>query len=265
MRNPKSGRNYTQWLTKWTLALLLGALPGCGGGGGGGGGSNADSNQNQNDNGDGGGNANSNVNENDNDNRNGDELTVEIDGLPDTAADLGEQIQLRAVVTNEVGDLEYEWGVDQEELANLSAADIADPILSTQAEGQIEIILAVTDTITGATAKDAAQLVIAGPPEPPDEASIELPDVPPVRPGEFVTLLAMVAGPVPLSKTWAPDPDNILDAEALFFVDQGDGIAIFIVSDLLNFTYELTFTFTAEYSNGSTLSDDVVVTVFGGP
>ncbi len=129
----------------------------------------------------------------------------------------------------------------------------------------MEIILAVTDTATGEMTKAVGQLAITGPPEPPAEASLDVLDQASVRPGEFVTLVALAAGPIPEAVTWQPDPENVLDADALFFEDQGDGIATFLVSDLLNVTYQLTFTATAEYSNGGSLEDRVVVTVIGGP
>lgn len=251
------------------LILWLGVLPGCGGSGGVGG-LNANDNQNQNQNQNGNENDKQNANPNDNGNDNGGdppppaELTAEIGGLPPTAANVGDQIQLTAEVTNDVGDLTYEWGVDLEDVAILSAEDVADPVLSALQPGQVAIILAVTDLATGETTKAAAQLVVAGIPEPPPEAAIEVVAVPPVRPGESVTLQAALSGPAPVSLAWQPDPDNALDADAIFFVDLGDGFATFIVSDLLNFTYQLSFTITAEYTDGSMLSEELVVTVLGG-
>lgn len=261
-------RSGLRYLGRGLLILWLGVLPGCGGTGGGGGSNGAD-NQNQNGNENDNQNVNGNANGNANDNGGGPpppaELTAEIGGLPAAAADVGDQIQLTATVTNEVGDLTYEWGVDLEDVATLSATDIADPMLSALQPGQVAIILAVTDLATGEMTKAAAQLVIAGTPEPPPEAAIDVLAVPPVRPGESVTLQATLSGPAPASLDWLPDPDNDLDADALSFIDLGGGLATFIVSDLLNFTYQLGFTITAAYTDGSMLSEELVVTVFGGP
>lgn len=252
----------------WMLLLSLILLPGCGGSGGGGG-LNGDGNQNQNQNQNGNENDNQNANGNANDNGGGPpppaELTAEIGGLPATAANVGDQIQLTATVANQVGDLTYEWGVDLADVATLSAEGISNPVLSALQPGEVAIILTVTDLATGQMTEAAAQLVVAGTPEPPPEASINVLPVAPVRPGELVALQATLNGPAPVSLDWLPDPNNDLDADALSFIDLGDGLATFTVSDLLNFTYQLTFTITAAYTDGSMLSEELVVTVFGGP
>ncbi|MCZ6653046.1 MAG: hypothetical protein O7D91_08460 [Planctomycetota bacterium] len=270
----------TVWLVAGALAIGLSLHVGCGGGSGGGGTSTNDNdNQNQNgtDSGNGNQNGNTNGNTNGNDNGNGngngngneDELTAEIGGLPVGDLEIGQQIQLRADVTNDVGDLTYEWIVDREDLATLSATDIADPILTTLGKGLVEIVLAVTDSTAADGAKAVQQVQIVGVPDPPGEASLSVVPVAPVGVLEDVSLIANLGGPAPVSATWEPSPDNIFDAEALFFENQDSGDPTLILATLrtANFAaiYELTFTITAVYSNGGSLSEEVVVTVMGGP
>ncbi len=274
------------WTRCRTVRLVAGALAiglslhvGCGGGSGGGGSStNGNDNQNQNGTDPGGGNQNTNTNDNGNvngnangnDNGNGSEdaLTAEIGGLPIGDLEIGQQIQLRAEVTNDAGDLTYEWIVDRDDLAALSATDIADPILTTLGEGLVEIVLAVHDSAAGGAAA-VQQVQIVGPPDPPAEASLSVVPVAPVGVLEDVSLIANLGGPAPVSATWEPSPDNIFDADTLFFENQDSGDPTLILATLVtaNFAaiYELTFTITAVYSNGGSLSEEVVVTVMGGP
>ncbi len=275
------------WTRRQTVRLVAGALAiglslhvGCGVSGGGGGSTNDNNNQNQNGTDSGNGNQNANTNGNGNangdanDNGNGNEngggsaLTVEIGGLPVGDLEIGQQIQLRAEVTNNVGDLTYEWIVDRDDLATLSATDIADPILTTLGEGRVEIVLAVHDS--AAEGAKAVQLVqIAGAPDPPSEASLSVVPVAPVAVLEDVSLIANLSGPTPESVSWEPSPDNIFDADALFFENQDSGDPTLILATLLTFdfpaVYQLTFTITAVYSNGGSLSADVVLTVMGAP
>ena len=149
-------RTQTVWMVAGALALGLSLPAGCGAGSGGGGTSTNDNdNQNQNDtdpgnsnqntNTNGSSNINTNGNANDNENDNGNEamLTAEIGGLPVGDLEVGQQIQLRADVINNTGDLTFEWLVDRDDLATLSATDIADPILTTLGEGLVGLLLSV--------------------------------------------------------------------------------------------------------------------------
>ncbi len=269
------------WLVAGALAIGLSLHVGCNGSGGGGTGTNGNDNQNQNGNDSGNGNQNANTNGNGDTNGNGnsnanangngneDALAVEIGGLPVGDLEIGQQIQLRAEVTNDAGDLTYEWIVDRDDLATLSATDIADPILTTLGEGLVEIVLAVTDSEAAAGAKTVQQVQIAGPPDPPAEASLSVVPVAPVQVLEDVSLLANLSGPAPVTVSWEPSPDNIFDADTLFFENQDSGDPTLILATLVtaNFPtlYQLTFTITAVYSNGGSLSEDVVLTVMGGP
>ncbi len=279
----------TVWLVAGALAIGLSLPVGCGVSGGvsGGGTSlNGDDNTNQNgiDSGNGNentntngtgdandnGDANGNANDNGNDNENGGAgaLTAEIGGLPIGDLEVGQQVQLRAEVSNDAGDLTYEWIVDRDDLATLSATDIADPILTTLGAGLLEIVLAVHDS-AAAGAKAVQQVQIIGPPDPPAEASLSVVPVGIVGTLEAVSLLATLSGPTPVSASWEPDPHNDFDADTLFFENQDSGdptliLATLVTTNLLS-TYTLTFTITAVYSNGGSLSEDVVVTVIGGP
>lgn len=100
------------------------------------------------------------------------------------------------------------------------------------------------------------------PPVPPSEAIVDAGTDQIVVADQGVALLATVRGPIPISVTWAPDPQNPI--EPFDFVDQGGGLATFTTPTLLNFTFNLVFTVTATYSNGSSLSDSVTITIFGG-
>ena len=64
-------------------------------------------------------------------------------------------------------------------------------------------------------------------------------------------------------------PDNSVDADTLFFENQDSGDPTLILATLVTASfptlYELTFTITAVYSNGGSLSEEVVVTVMTGP
>ena len=282
------------WTRRRTVCLVAGALAiglslhvGCGGSGGGGtstndndnqnqngtdsGGGNQNANTNGNDDANGNGNANDNGNANGNGNENGGEavLTVEIGGLPVGDLEIGQQIQLRAEVTNDAGNLTYEWIVDRDDLAALSATDIADPILTALGEGLVEIVLAVNDSAAADGAKAVQQVQIVGAPDPPAEASLSIVPVAPVQVLEAVSLIANLSGPTPVSASWEPSPDNIFDADTLFFENQDSGDATLILATLVTASfptlYELTFTITAVYSNGGSLSEEVVVTVMGGP
>ncbi len=277
----------TVWLVAGALATGLSLHVGCGVSGGGGTSTNGNDNQNQNGTDPGGGNQNTNTNgtgnangnangngdanDNGNGNENGGEaaLTAEISGLPIGDLEIGQQIQLRAEVNNDAGDLTYEWIVDRDDLATLSATDIADPILTTLGEGLVEIVLAVTDSAAADGAKAVQQVQIVGAPDPPAEASLSVVPVAPVGVLEDVSLIANLGGPAPVSATWEPSPDNIFDADTLFFENQDSGDPTLILATLVtaNFAaiYELTFTITAVYSNGGSLSEEVVVTVMGGP
>jgi len=269
------------WIVGAALAIGLAALAGCGGSGGG---TSTNDNDNQNQNGTDSGNGNQNTNSNGtseandngdaNNNGNGNDnggdstLTVEIGGLPVGELEIGQQIQLRAEVADAVGDLTYEWIVDRDDLATLSATDIADPILTTLGAGLLEIVLAVHDS-AAAGAKAVQQVQIIGPPDPPAEASLSVVPVGIVGTLEAVSLLATLSGPTPVSASWEPDPHNDFDADTLFFENQDSGdptliLATLVTTNLLS-TYTLTFTITAVYSNGGSLSEDVVVTVIGGP
>ncbi len=273
----------TVWIVAGGLAIGLAALIACGGSGGGGTGTNDNDNQNQNGSDSGGGNENTNTNgsggtndngngdANGNDNGNGGDavLTAAIGGLPVGDLEIGLQIQLRADVTNDVGNLTYEWIVDRVDLATLSATDIADPILTTLGAGRVEIVLAVNDSAAADGAKAVQQVRIVGAPDPPAEASLSVVPVGIVGTLEAVSLLATLSGPTPVSASWEPDPLNDFDADTLFFENQDSGdptliLATLVTTNLLS-TYTLTFTITAVYSNGGSLSEDVVVTVMGGP
>ncbi len=268
------------------LTMLLAILPACSGGVGGGGAGgqsndNENQNQNQNDNEntnenqnlndnsiDGNenlnGNENSNDNGSDNENDNGSgsgaALTALIAGLPAGDAQVGEQFQLVALVTNDVGDLEYEWGVDQAGLATLSASTVSSPILTLIGAGLLEIILSVTDTATGESTKDVFQLTITVP-APPAGAAIQVLD--PDFGTQLVpmTLIVQTSGPAPISLAWEPDPDNIFISEALLFLDLGSGLATFTPPQFPT-QYDLTFHVLAVYDNGATLTATLVVTVF---
>ena len=271
----------TVWIVAGGLAIGLAALVGCGGSGGGGTGTNDNDNQNQNGTDSGGGDENTNTNGNGGNNDNGDAngnengnggegaLMAEIGGLPVGDLEIGQQIQLRAEVTNDAGELTYEWIVDREDLAALSATDIADPILTTLGEGRVEIVLGVADSASADGAKAVEQVQIIGAPDPPAEASLFIVPVAPVPILEPVSLIANLSGPSPVSVSWEPSPDNIFDADTLFFENQDSGDPTLILATLVTASfptiYELTFTITAVYSNGGSLSDDVVVTVMGGP
>jgi hypothetical protein len=248
-----------------------------GGGGGGGTGTNDNDNQNQNGTDSGGGNQNANSNGSGDANGNGDGdgdgdeavLSAEIGGLPGGDLEIGQRIQLRANVTNDAGDLTYEWIVDRDDLATLSATDIADPILTTLGAGLVEIVLAVNDSAAADGAKAVQQVQIVGAPDPPAEASLSVVPVAPAQLLEAVSLIANLSGPSPVSAGWEPSPDNIFDADTLLFENQDSGDPTLILATLVtaNFPtiYELTFTITVVYSNGGSLSEDVVVTVMGGP
>ncbi len=285
----------TVWLVAGALAIGLSLHVGCGVSGGGTS-TNGDDNQNQNGidsgngnqdantngsgdaNDNGGVNANANGNANDNANDNGDAngnenggealLTAEIGGLPLGDLQVGQQIQLRAEVTNNEGDLTYEWIVDRDGLATLSATDIADPILTALGAGLVEIVLAVHDAAANGT-KAVQQVQIVGAPDPPAEASLSVVPVAPVQVLEDVSLIANLSGPTPVSVSWEPSPDNIFDADTLFFENQDSGDPTLILATLVTASfptlYQLTFTITAVYSNGGSLSEDVVLTVMGGP
>ena len=275
-------RRQTVWIVAGGFAIGLAALVGCGASGGGTGTNDSD-NQNQNGTDSGGGNQNANTNGSGNANDNGDVngdgngnsngnedvLTAEIGGLPVGDLAIGQQIQLRADVTNDAGDLTYEWIVDRDDLATLSATDIADPILTTLGEGLVEIVLAVTDSAAADGAKAVQQVQIVGAPDPPAEASLSVVPVPPVQALQSVSLIANLSGPTPVSASWEPSPDNIFDADTLFFENQDSGDPTLILATLVtaNFPtlYQLTFTITAVYSNGGSLSEEVVLTVMGGP
>ncbi len=260
-------RRRTVWIVAGALATGLSLHAGCGVSGGGGTGTNDNNNLNANTNGNGNGDGTANGNGN----GNGGEpaLTAEIGGLPVGDLEAGQQIQLRAEVTNDAGELTYEWIVDRDDLATLSATDIADPILTALGGGLVEIVLAVTDSATADGAKAVRQVEIAGLPDPPAEASLSVLPVAPVQVLEDVSLLANLSGPAPVSASWEPSPDNIFDADALFFENQDSGDPMLILATLMpaNFhtIYQLTFTITAVYSNGGSLSEEVVVTVMGGP
>ena len=100
----------TPRLMIWMLAWCFCLAPGCGGSGGSGGGGGSTDNTNLNDNSDKGNangidNANGDINENENNNADGDPLRAQIEGLPETGVEVGQQIQLSAAVTNDVGVL----------------------------------------------------------------------------------------------------------------------------------------------------------------
>ncbi len=273
----------TVWLVAGALVIGLALHVGCNGSGGSGTSTNGNDNQNQNGTDSGNGNQNANTNGNANANANGDAndhgngnangggaaLTAEIGGLPVGDLEVGQQIQLRAEVTNDAGDLTYEWIVDRNDLATLSATEIADPILTTLGEGLVEIVLAVNDSAAADGAKAVQQVQIVGAPDPPAEASLSVLPVAPVQVLEDVSLIANLSGPTPVSASWEPSPDNIFDADTLFFENQDSGDATLILATLVTAhfptLYQLTFTITAVYSNGGSLSEDVVLTVMGGP
>ena len=252
------------------LVVILPACSGGAGGGGGGGQSNGNDNQNQNENANQNLNDNSvddnenlNANENGNDNGSAAALTAQITGLPTDDVQVGEQFQLVALVTNDVGDLEYEWGVDQADLATLSASTAASPILTIVGAGLLEIILSVTDAATGESTKDVTQLTISVP-APPAGAEIQV-----IDPGigtQLVpmTLIVRSSGPTPVSLTWEPDPGNIFIREALFFLNLGSGFATFTPPQFPT-QYDLTFQALATYDNGATLTAKLVVTISGLP
>ena len=158
--------------------------------------------------------------------------------------------------------------MDRDDLATLSATDIADPILTTLGEGLVEIVLAVHDSAAGSTAA-VQQVQIVGAPDPPAEASLSVVPVAPAQVLEDVSLIANLSGPTPVSASWEPSPDNIFDADTLFFENQDSGDPTLILATLVTASfptlYELTFTITAVYSNGGSLSEEVVVTVMTGP
>lgn len=253
------------------LTMLLAILPACSGGAGGGSGvggqsnGNQNQNQNQNTNGnqnlnDNGGDTNENLNGNENDNG-GVALTAQITGLPADDARVGQQFQLVALVTNAVGDLDYEWGVDPPALATLSSSTVSSPTLTIEGTGPLEIILAVTDRATGESSKAVAQLTITDP-VPPAGAEIQVLD-----PGfgtQLVpmTLIVQSSGPVPVSLTWEPDTSNKFIPEALFFLNIGSGLATFTPPDFPT-QYDLKFQALAEYDNGATLIATLVVTISG--
>ena len=274
-------RTQTVWMVAGALAIGLSLPAGCGGGSGGGGTSTNDNdNQNQNgtdpgnDNQNGNTNGNSNGDDNGNSNGNGngngneDALTAEIGGLPVGDLEVGQQIELHANVTNDIGDLTYEWMVDRDDLATLSATDIANPILTTIAEGPVKIVLAVHDSAAN-DVETVQQVQIVGVPDPPVEALLSVVPVGIVGTLEAVSLLATLGGPTPVSASWEPSPDNVFDAATLFFENQDSGdetliLATLVTTNILS-TYTLTFTITAVYSNGGSLSEDVVLTVIDGP
>ncbi len=276
-------RRRTVWLVAGALAVGLSLQIGCGVSGGGGTGTNDNDNQNQNGTDSGGGNQNGNSNGSGDANGNGDGdgdpngngdgdeavLSAEIGGLPGGNLEIGQRIQLRANVTNDAGDLTYEWIVDRDDLATLSATDIADPILTTLGAGLVEIVLAVNDSAVADGAKAVQQVQIVGAPDPPADASLSVVPLAPAQVPEAVSLLANLTGPAPVSVSWEPSPDNIIDADTLFFENQDSGDPTLILATLVtaNFPtlYQLTFTVTAVYSNGGSLSEDVVLTVMGGP
>ncbi|MCG3138723.1 MAG: hypothetical protein HJJLKODD_02591 [Phycisphaerae bacterium] len=241
-------------------ALLVGS--GCGGSGGGGGGG-------------GGGNSNNNINLNDNlvdninDNDGDDELQVQIDGLPAVATPVGEIITIGAVVFGGSGSYDYSWSLDNPLLAAIDDQSNDEVLLTLLADGQLQVSVVVTDQISGVQGQSAGLVLIgfdSG--EPPAEAAIQILDLAPIEPdNQLVTLTAITNGPDPVSITWSTDPVNPLPPDALFFEDLSpdDNYATFYASTLLNFTYDLVFTATATYSNGSTLSDSTTVTIFGGP
>lgn len=255
------------------LTMLVAILPACSGGTGGGGvggqpNDNENQNQNENENtnenqnlNDNSADGNQNLNDNQNDNGSGAALTAQITGLPAADAQVGDQFQLVAQVANGVGDLGYEWGVDQPDLATLSANNVSSPTLTIIGAGLLEIILAVTDTATGESTKDVTQLTITVP-EPPAGAEIQV-----IDPGFGTQLVSMAlivqsSGPVPVSLTWEPDPGNIFISEALFFLDLGSGFATFTPPQHPT-RYDLKFHVLAEYDNGATLSATLVVTISG--
>lgn len=249
------------------LTMLLNVIPACGGGAGGGdvgSPSNENENQNQNTN----TNENQNLNDNSaggnenpdgNDNGGSDALSAQMSGLPVGDAQVGEQFQLGALVANSVGDLEYQWSVDQADLATLSATTVSNPILTIVGAGLLEIVLSVTDTATGESTKEVVQLNITVP-APPAGAALEVLD-----PGfgtqlESMALIVQTSGPVPVSITWQPDSDNIFISEALFFLDLGSGFATFTPPQFPT-QYDLTFHALAVYENGGTLAVTLVVTI----
>ena len=101
------------------------------------------------------------------------------------------------------------------------------------------------------------------------KAVLRILPVPPAQVQEAVSLIADLSGPAPESASWEPSPDNIFDANTLFFEnhDSGDPTRILATMVTASFPtiYELSFTITAVYSNGGSLSEEVVVTVMGGP
>lgn len=249
-------------LCPWLLLFMLLVQLGCGSGSPLPDNDNPNTNDNIPDNDD----QNNNANPNDNDGAPL-ELTVEIEGLPDDPLAVGATVQLSAVVMDSIGSLTYQWSLDPAGIVSLSDTNIANPIAMALISGQVEVTVLVTDMSADATAQANAFLVVDRGPSPPPEASLSAIDLPPVEAdNQLVTLLATVSGPTPVSIVWTPDSDNPLPPEAISFQDTDvtDTMATFTTSPLLNFTYDLSFTVTATYTNGGTLSDEVTITILGG-
>lgn len=228
--------------------------------------SNANDNgsSNNNDNHNANGNTNSNTNQNDNDNG---QLSVEINGVPNDPLAVGAEIELTAVADNNVGAVTYDWNYPATGVITLSEDDVANPTVTALLSGQVQVAVMITDSTTGATAEASVVVVVSREPAPPPEATISATELPPVSGNnQLVTLLATLGGPSPDSVVWTPDADNPLPPEAIAFEDtsEADTMATFITSPLLNFTYTLSFTVTATYSSGGTLSDEVTITILGG-
>ncbi len=241
------------------VALLAPAILAiaCGGGGGNGGGSAANSNGNgSGGNGAGGGNTNDNSAQ---------QLQVQIQGLPAHLPPVGQSVVLSAGVTGSSGTVQYQWTADPPNAVTLTGATTVSVTALVLIQTAVVFRVSASDSATAETAQADATLAVAAAVDPPVEATLSAQPVVPVGPNVLVTLIAVPGGPPPTSVVWTPHRDNILSPEVLTFIDSDptDAMAIFFSSDLLMFTYELTFTVTATYENGGTLSDSVTVLVQG--
>lgn len=180
---------------------------------------------------------------------------------PTTEAQTGDTFALEIVLAGEVSDPVYSWTATPFEGSAFSDSGGATTLLQLNQAGSVLVSLTVMDGITGMTAGDALAFNVNAAIAAPAGAALDVVPTPPLSPGSFVTLIALVGGPSPTELAWIPDPENPVSSLELQFLDQGTGVATLLVPPTLNFAVELRFTVIATYDNGGTLSREVTLIV----
>jgi hypothetical protein len=192
------------------------------------------------------------------------QLFATISAVGPAEVTVGDMVDLEAVSGGASGQVLYTWSTEPAGAATLSNATGENTVLTVDEAVKITVTVQATDVVSGASTSASLGVSPVGA-EAPSEAALSIVPVPPVEPGDMVTLLGSFTGPTPTSLSWAGDPTNAFPNELMNFVDLNDGTAVFTVTDLFTFTDNIGFTLTAEYADESQLSESVTILVQGGP